>query len=341
MDGRYLKALLLIVSLLLVIFLSNILLGLFFPQDFKAYLSSEGHYANCYSSESGDYFPIDLSEEDHGFQQMFNLSDEELKNLTLETPFCINYDIEKRMEGDNPGRDRQVAIVGDSFAFGEGIKYEDTLAYLLNQEFSDTNFRNLAFSGNNVYDVYSLAKGLEGVDQVIYVYNLNDASLAESMKLRQEYINDFQNIRFEKVERSWLENHISLVRAIRDLIIMKRESVLTTNFYKDVYFSRENEEQLGYTLGWIQDMDQKLGERNISFIVYIYPLMHKEKGVYLFEDIHLKLAEELESRGIEYLDLQYTFSDYESLERFHVHRIDMHPDGAANRMVARYIYDNP
>ena len=338
MADKLLKVITLLCSIIIAILMMNLILKQFFDYDSKEYLSSENYYANCYSSNKNNYFSIDLTTIDDGlFQEEFNLTNEKLSNLTKRTPYCILYNLTQREKGFNPERKRQIAIIGDSFTFGEGLKDEDTLRYLLNQKYEDINFQNHAFSGNNIYDVYSKVINLEDVESVIYFYNLNDVSLSDNFKSKQKYINDFQNIKFENINKSFIEKNLFFIDVIKSILTLKKESELTIDFYNDIYFDEDNSEQLSYTLGWIQDMDKRLSEKNIGFQVFIYPLMHKDKEGYLFENIHYLLSEEFENREINYLDLQKAFSNQNSLKKFHVNKIDFHPNGEANRLVVDYI----
>ncbi|MFA5388533.1 MAG: hypothetical protein WC312_02125 [Candidatus Omnitrophota bacterium] len=113
----------------------------------KVWTTTSKGYGNCYSSDTKGYFPISLriSKDREVFRKI--LLSPTIEYLVDKTPYCIVYDGQKRREGFFADREREVAIVGDSFVFGEGVKEEDTLGYLLGLKFTKANFKNYGSTG--------------------------------------------------------------------------------------------------------------------------------------------------------------------------------------------------
>lgn len=136
---------------------------------------------NCYPSDSTGLLPITAANPTDGKYW-----------------HCVTYDTKKRIEGRNPNRKKQIALVGDSFVFGEGVKETDTLGFLLNEKYTKINFQNWGIRGIDIGHVVEQCKKIvesePAVDDVIYFYNLNDVQPLSIKSLKTIKIIDFQNI---------------------------------------------------------------------------------------------------------------------------------------------------
>lgn len=115
--------------------------------------ADDGH---CYSSDARGSFPIALEEtaDREKFAKKVRtyrhtsfagapLKPADVAYLRAHTPDCVIYDRRSRRHGFFPGRARTVALVGDSFTQGEGVKDQDTLGYLLGQRYGEVNFQTV------------------------------------------------------------------------------------------------------------------------------------------------------------------------------------------------------
>ena len=180
----------------------------------------------------GDCYPSDTS----GFSQFQIINPDDGKRW-----YCVLYDKKQRRQGYNPNRKRQVAIVGDSFVFGNGVKEKDTLGYILNARYIQINFQNWGQSGANIDEVVGQCKEIiesaPKVDEVIYFYNLNDVRMSEEIRARQNNIIDFQNIRWSKDEQQYTPVEKMLLKSalfslFRQVWVIKRDSSLTVRTIK-------------------------------------------------------------------------------------------------------------
>jgi len=286
--------------------------------------NNPGH---CYTSDKYHYFPLTLNDPRN--------------NRTL---YCLQYDVLKRQKGFFPERKIQFALIGDSFTFGEGVKSEDTLAYLLGEKFTGINFRNYGMSNANVLDVYRILSQIvkKGKPKsIIYFYNLNDALMSKEIESQQKFIIDFQNIRWLNYKETpgffeKLLSHSALYSLFKKSFILHKESKATVDHYLSAY-SDKNKKELTRTLDLLTDMNELLKKNHIGFGVIIYPLLYKDIfGRYPFVTIHQFLLKFCAEHSLKCVDALATFSKYYSLKKFTVHAVDYHPNGDANKQVATH-----
>lgn len=288
---------------------------------------------NCYPSDSTGLLPI----------KRVNPTDGKYF-------YCVTYDKKKRREGYNPDRKRQIALIGDSFVFGEGVKETDTLGFLLNEKYTKINFQNWGIRGSDIGYVVAqckkIVKSEPAVDDVIYFYNLNDVQSLSIKSHETTLIIDFQNISLLKNEQkdSSLVKVLSkseMFSAARKILLIKRKSSQTIQNYRDMYLN-EKGYSFGFllTMNYIQSIKYMLEAKGISFHMIIYPLLYKDMlGRYPFESIHQAIMKACNERGITCLDGYEPFRSYYSMKRFAVHPIDYHPNGLSNLLLVDYIHE--
>lgn len=287
---------------------------------------------DCYPSDATGFLPLEIINPDDG------------KNW-----HCVLYDHKKRLQGYHPDRRRQIAIVGDSFVFGIGVREVDTLGYILNGSYQKINFQNWGQRGADIGHIVQRCKDIveskQELNEVIYFYNLNDVRMSTSVSSQQKHIIDFQNVlwlkdeqRMDTLERI-LSEKSALFALIRKTWVIQFESYLTVRNYKDMYFNENNRQEFLATMDSIQSIKDMLAAHGISFRVVIYPLLYKDLlGRYPFEQIHKVIMSECKKRRITCLDGYVPFNDYYSLKRFVVHPLDYHPNGLSNLLLVDYIH---
>lgn len=291
----------------------------------------EFNLGNCYPSDTTGLLPIRT-----------------MNALDGQYWYCVSYDERQRRQGYNPERKRQIAIVGDSFVFGNGVKETDTLGYLLNECYPGINFQNWGQKGAGTKAVAEecdeITKSKAKVDEVIYFYNLNDVRMSKEVSSHHEFIIDFQNLLWSNDEKRRspfmkLLSQSALFSLIRKEWILQRESYLTVKSYKDMYLSENNRQEFIDTMNDIMFMRNMLAAHGISLRVVIYPLIYKDLlGRYPFESIHSAIIKSCRARGIICLDGYVPFKKYYSMKNFAVHPLDYHPNGYCNRELVDYIY---
>lgn len=263
--------------------------------------------------------------------------------------YCALYNETMRRRGFNPERKRQIALVGDSFVFGEGVNDVDTLGYALNEKYPKINFQNWGNRGANIDDVAEacneIIKAVPQVEEVLYFYNLNDVLMSDEVSALPNNIIDFQHDLWladgqRRGALGTLFTKSALFSLSRKLWIIKRNSSLTIQNYKNMYLGKKNRQAFLATMDRVRAIQDILAKRGISFRLIIYPLLYKDLlGRYPFESIHAVIIHACHERGILCLDGYAPFKNYSSMKRFIVHPLDYHPNGLSNRTLIHYIYE--
>ena len=193
-----------------------------------------------------------------------------------------------RRSGDFPGRQHTVAIIGDSFAFGEGLKDEDTLAHLMGLRTKTVNFRNFGKSGATIpvvrEEMADLMVSCPACQKVIYFYNLNDIYETESLRSMEAEINDLQNVRWYKIKKRpttlWdrLIRRSKLILFLRQIMIVREQSLKTVEWYNALYESEENQSSREQAFSDILKIKEQSENAGKQFTLVVYPLLYKSMG---------------------------------------------------------------
>ncbi len=299
---------------------------------------------DCYTSDPGKTFPIDLRVEVEKHPEMAGSA---FGTLAKVAPYCVFYDCVRRKQGFFEGRPREAALVGDSFTFGIGVRDEASLGALMGMAWPDTNFRNYGQRGVNVGEVNGLMqKALLEVPEasaVIYFYNLNDVFMAPAVAARQKFITDFQSVRVQNIKDQSGWNAVfgwsRLYQVVARVFIMRHESELTVQNYLDMYLSKENEAHFLQTREQLSAMVRQAKAAGKEFYVVIYPLLYKDmQGKYPFTPIHEVMMEACRASGAHCFDGAQAFNDIRNMKNFVVHKIDSHPNAEANKRMIGWLF---
>ena len=94
-----------------------------------------------------------------------------------EKVFTDNYGYRVPFKNFRYNKDGGIFILGDSVAFGNGIKEEETFIGLLRKQNKNVNFINSSVPGRQIFDqikIIKKAKTFKKVDKILYVFTLND-----------------------------------------------------------------------------------------------------------------------------------------------------------------------
>ena len=268
------------------------------PHDAKKRMFEvPGHFGHCYSSDPTNYWPISLRERPADRALLGDILPAlVVDQLVAETPYCILYDVNNRREGLSPGQATQIALVGDSFCFGEGLREKDTLGYLLGSRYGDCNFRNLGWPGTDIEQVSTMVeralRELPDLRSIVYIFNLNDIPDAYNQMAQKKRIHDLENIRWDspaapgKGLSSILEK-TRISRLVRKSWILRRESAATIREYLAMYLDPARNEGFLALRRRLQAMRDEVRSAGIEPVVVIYPLLYKDRiGRYPFKNFH-------------------------------------------------------
>ncbi len=315
----------------------------------KYYFNSRDgkYYANCYPTPPPEGFTLALNSRKNCvyWRNKYGLSVSLVTRLVQEAPFCLEYNILRRQKGAFPGRPRQMFLVGDSFAFGEGVLKQGTLARCLAERLRDYNVRNFACSAADIAHIVQQARTVmenNTAPRIVYCMNLNDPLHSPALERKKRFVVDFQNLRLNRLgkEKSlprWWDR-LYFIRLIKQSWGIFREKRLTIAYYHQIYFGSDNAAAVDETFALMGSMQKAIDRTGGHLVVVIWPLIYKDfQGNYPFAAIHEEIQQRCSQMGIDCIDGRGAFRQYRSMKPFRVHPLDYHPNGRANRIMADYL----
>lgn len=237
-----------------------------------------------------------------------------------------------------PGTIR-ILLAGDSFAFGHGIAD-------VGDRFGDILEHKCEAVSKGRCELYNMSEPgqttrllLESLSQrfqsglsaniVVYVYNLNDVEdLSEDSRyiigtiildtpqnwiLRQFYLPNFLYYRFSQFSRPEVTNYFHWLDDAYTGELWKQQ---TAQFAK---------------------LKSLCDKHDVKLLVVMFPFMHNLSN-YNFTQVHEKVGEYWEERGVPVLDLLPVMQQHQS-EDLVVNRYDAHPNERANAIAAEAIWE--
>jgi len=318
----------------------------------KRYLSNDSSQPrvnyHCYpTNPHGEFQPVPDTSEGNWRLMNVMLPPERLPLAELAaTPWCVEYQHSQLGLRDRdyepypaPGRLR-IALLGDSFAFGEGVPLEASLARQLESRLVDCEVINAGKPGLDTGMELMRFRDLLPVlhpQRAIVVFTANDIALTPELQQRQTFINDLINIRDEYLDRrqagAWYNGRSRVMQLLGGWWEMRQITGETIRWYLDSYDPRYNAEYL------VRLQDQiatfaKAPNCRVAFV--LYPLMEGLDGDYPLARVHATVARMARDAGLPVLDLAPVF-DGQSARELWVHETDHHPNSRAHEMAAAAI----
>lgn len=241
----------------------------------------------------------------------------------------------------------RLCFFGDSFTFGEGVRFEDTYpevtVRILESKFrnSKLNFQsyNFGVGGYNTVQEVNLIKTYGLVckpDMVIIGYALNDPE--EPLFI---YDKDSNQIFRRKVEMEYYQKEIfdllkshkylRVIEIIRRFWKIRSVNKRIINYYKSLY----REDFHGWSM--VKDAFIELGkicnENDIPWYCLCFPVLINLKN-YPFLDIHNEVRKMVENAGGRWIDLLPELKMYREKELY-VHPLDQHPNEIVHRIAGQ------
>jgi hypothetical protein len=302
---------------------------------------------HCYSSNPHGEFspPPDLST---GRWKLMTYAKRELPLSEIEkTPWCVEYRLARTgMRGQEPsvqpaaGRLR-IAVIGDSFVFGEGVPEDRTLVAHMAQQLGDRfDLLNGGYPGAGlekyVHNAAFFTREFH-CTRLMVVFLANDIELTPELASRQNHINDLINFRDLHLQaeqnRIGVLGHSRLVQALDTHWIMANVTQHTIQWYLDSYDPRFNAEHLGE---FTADLSRLAATPGCQIVLVLYPLLEQLETGYPLAPIHQRVAAMAREAGLPVLDLAPVFAGTRTRELW-VHDCDHHPNGQTHRRAAEAI----
>jgi hypothetical protein len=243
-------------------------------------------------------------------------------------------DLERTIE--KPAGTRRVVSLGDSFAWGASVEFED--AYPQRLERALTRRRrepwqvvNLALPGMNTVDEEGQLRteGLAyGPDVVLLGYVLNDSEDEQAAETRR--VQDWLEA---KARRPSFMSHSALFRLVSGRVSATLENRRRITGYRSMYA----DDAPGWIAGRraLKQMGVLAREKGVPFVVAIFPLFGNPlDDRYPFVEVHEKVARAAEEAGAKVVDLLPVFRGL----RWDILVVDgaddEHPNEIAHRIAA-------
>jgi hypothetical protein len=259
---------------------------------------------------------------------------------------------------EKPSHVFRMAFLGDSFTFGEGVKFEDTysekVSTLLQQKYGKQSkvfeSYNFGVGGyNTAQEVFLLNKVVLAThpDIIILGYTLNDAE-PELFRLnpatrewerraREEVISEGNA---DKLPPKSFLFRSRIAQWIWQLISKRGLAQQTERYYKQLY----GPENPGWkvTQASLQALINLCESRRIHCYIVCFPLLFKLGPDYPFKDIHAMIRGEIwpESRRyVHFIDLFDRLEGKKDTDLW-VHPTDQHPNELVHEIAAEALVDS-
>jgi hypothetical protein len=306
---------------------------------------------DCYATNPAGEFRA-LPDVSKGTWTLVNnmLPPEELQLASLErTPWCVEYKLSSQGLRDVERAPRaaagvvRIALVGDSFVFGEGVPVERALPAQLQMRLgASREVLNLGWSGDDTQrEIARLEGAIDAfhLERAIIVFIANDIEMTPELQREQDYIHDLVQIRDRSAEAHrarlpWLgwSHVLRLLAASWDMRHVKERTI---RWYRDLYDPARNAAGLERFAAALRKLAHLKGCRAA---LVLYPLLEGLESGYPLHEVHEHVAAMARDAGLSVLDLAPAFAG-EDASHLWVHPSDHHPDGRAHSIAARAIGD--
>jgi hypothetical protein len=213
--------------------------------------------------------------------------------------------------------DRTWLLVGDSVAFGVGIRTEDTFAYKLQDYYSNICILNSSVVGANILDHYETIKYFTAkktdIEKIIMFYSLNDIYTRETAIMSRGNI-------FKRFS-SWLSVKSRLYVFLKSFLSDRSRA----NFLYDFSFYKKDNPDFIKTCETLKNINKLCLEKKIDFTIFLLPyeMQLREKDEKLFYP-QLLLRETLGDK-LKIIDVSYAFlKDNKKSDSYFLYADPMH-----------------
>jgi len=302
---------------------------------------------DCYPSNPRGYFDVDLRDP-QTLARYQALNVHRIERAAPRAPFAVEVRYNSlgfRGPEVGPRRPgvRRVAVLGDSFTEGKGVKLQDTYPQLLEAllnarqpgRWEVLNCGRRASDFPELYEEFHEVLRLEP-DLLVYGMVLNDAERSPELQARFAEVADLIEDR-EQGDRARRYARLGpfesrLAASIEDRLEAASLRRVTLSWYRDVY-GPANDAGWQRTRQHIRNMDAEMKARGGGFLLALWPLLADLDGRYPLPEVSRRVAELCAESGIRCLDLLDALRGH-SAESLWVHPLDRHPNESAHRLVA-------
>ncbi len=234
-----------------------------------------------------------------------------------------------------PAGVQRIVLIGDSFAFGEGVRFEQTLGERLEGQLNQragtaatVEVLNLGVGGANTLSELSYLRH-RGIalqpDLVLWLYVLNDAGAAR--------LDLWENFK-DQYEKRWMRG--SYLASY--LYARVGRQVMGRRYIDDlVGRSKGQRNKWKRSMAWLGEANELTRSAGAKFLVAIFPFMYRLDDGYPFREFHDMVSRYCMEHGIEVLDLLPAFLGKTDTDLW-VHPSDQHPNEIGHQIAADALY---
>lgn len=243
------------------------------------------------------------------------------------------------MRGPLPSKQKspgvfRIAVLGDSVAFGYGLKDEDSFPRMLETSLRQQGFKvemiNFAVCGYGLeaYPEVYLSKARDfKPDLVLLGYVLNDPAptsvvfdaIGAQMK---------QKARLKRIAK-----YSQLLAWLMDTYNKAADSRANTRLFNEGYFQPENQQQIGARLAELQAVTSA---DQVPLVTFIFPYFHDMQD-YPMEKVHMVLRQLLKQNGMAHHDLLEEYRSHDGIALRLEDGDYTHPNAEGQRIAAEAI----
>jgi hypothetical protein len=305
---------------------------------------------DAYPTNPRGYFDIDLRTA-AARERYLALAPRRYEAVAQRAPWAVEFRYNSQgFRGDEfpPRRAgvRRVAVLGDSFTEGQGVKEADTLVRVLERRlqaerpggFEVLNCGRRATDFPELFDVFEQAMALSP-DVLVYAMVLNDGDRSPEFQARQTYVNDWildrGRMLIGRPDHALGPFDSRLYELARDRVDTWRIGRETARWYRDMY-EGPNQDGWRRTQERLREMDRRLRASGGRLLVLQWPLLVGLDGRYPFADTTRTISTFLDTAGIARFDLLPVLGGRRD-QTLWVHPVDRHPNELANRLAAESV----
>jgi len=267
---------------------------------------------------------------------------------TLPENHAVRYAINETGFRDRPfpgridGEAFTIMVVGDSFAFGEGVargeRFTEVMGAALSQKLGEpVETLNCAVSGYASRDESGLVRKMVPwlePDVVLLAYCLNDP-----IHLFDEEYPAFDLIMLRDLGRETdpsPDSPLYLWRFLQQRLGVRRVTATTLDWYRKMYVGASS--PWARSRAYLQEMKEVARQHGAEFAVAIQPILSEVGGDYPLAGAHSAIKHWCEKKGIRVIDLQPAFAGMDARSLV-VHPKDHHPNARAHRIMGEALAD--
>jgi len=298
---------------------------------------------DCYPTNPRGYFDLDLREP--ATRARFeSLRVRRVEDCAAHAPHAVelrynSLQFRDREPGTKRPGTRRVAVLGDSFTEGQGVKEEDAYPRGLERALNAVGGRwevlNFGRRGADFPELDDTFEVLElDPDVVVYGMGLNDCEPSDDFRARHSFVTEM--LEGPRQKPALLDGlppfGARTALFVQGRLERSRVDRAMRAWYAELYGER-NREGWARTRGYIERMHRVMRLRGGHFLVATWPVLAHLDGDYPFGQIHDAVGRFCHAAGIAWLDLLPALRGRPA-EELWVHALDAHPNEVAHRLAA-------